>query len=125
VQADVLPVSPDCELTQSRALLLRGLGCEPCSVSQFGQADLLPGMVKVQTLGGCANASPTAGQVLYCDRACRYSNGAGAGAALALLQTAREETDRSRRLGYLSEDSEYKALDHDISSLEVSRQRTG
>jgi hypothetical protein len=39
-------------------------------------------------------------------------------AALALLRTAREETDRSRRLGYLSDDSEYKALDHDIASLE-------
>jgi YfdX protein len=39
-------------------------------------------------------------------------------AALALLQTARNETTRSQHLGYMSDDSEYKALDNDISALE-------
>jgi hypothetical protein len=38
--------------------------------------------------------------------------------ALALLQTAQNETNRSLHLGYMSDDSEYKALDRDISALE-------
>ena len=38
--------------------------------------------------------------------------------ALTLLQTAKGEANRSRQLGYLSNDSEYKALDNEISSLE-------
>jgi hypothetical protein len=38
--------------------------------------------------------------------------------ALTLLQTAKNETNRSRLLGYLSSDSEYKGLDAEISSLE-------
>ncbi|HMH15860.1 MAG TPA: YfdX family protein [Edaphobacter sp.] len=38
--------------------------------------------------------------------------------ALTLLQTARNEANRSRLLGYLSSDSEYKGLDDEISSLE-------
>jgi hypothetical protein len=38
--------------------------------------------------------------------------------ALTLLKTARNEANRSRLLGYLSSDSEYKGLDDEISSLE-------
>jgi hypothetical protein len=38
--------------------------------------------------------------------------------ALTLLQTARNEATRSRQLGYLSNDAEYKGLDNEISSLE-------
>ena len=38
--------------------------------------------------------------------------------ALTLLQTAKDEANRSRQLGYLSSDSEYKALNNEISSLE-------
>lgn len=39
-------------------------------------------------------------------------------AALTLLQTAKNELNRSRQLGYLTNDSEYKGLDSEISSLE-------
>jgi YfdX protein len=46
-------------------------------------------------------------------------------AALALLQTARNETTRSQHLGYMSDDSEYKALDNDISALESAIKGTG
>ncbi len=46
-------------------------------------------------------------------------------AALALLQTARNETARSQHLGYMSDDSEYKALDNDISALESALKGTG
>jgi hypothetical protein len=38
--------------------------------------------------------------------------------ASTLLKTARNEATRSRLLGYLSSDSEYKGLDDEISSLE-------
>ena len=38
--------------------------------------------------------------------------------ALTLLQTAKIEANRSRLLGYLSSDAEYKGLDDEISSLE-------
>jgi hypothetical protein len=38
--------------------------------------------------------------------------------ALTLLKAARNEANRSRLLGYLSSDSEYKGLDDEISSLE-------
>jgi hypothetical protein len=38
--------------------------------------------------------------------------------ALTLLQTAKNEANRSRLLGYMSSDSEYKALDGEISDLE-------
>ena len=38
--------------------------------------------------------------------------------ALTLLKVARNEANRSRLLGYLSSDSEYKGLDDEISSLE-------
>jgi hypothetical protein len=38
--------------------------------------------------------------------------------ALTLLQTAKNQLDRSKHLGYMSDDAEYKALDNDISSLE-------
>jgi hypothetical protein len=38
--------------------------------------------------------------------------------ALTLLETAKNEAIRSRHLGYLSDDAEYKALDEDISSLQ-------
>ena len=38
--------------------------------------------------------------------------------ASTLLKTARNEANRSRQLGYLSSDSEYKGLDDEISSLE-------
>jgi hypothetical protein len=40
--------------------------------------------------------------------------------ALTLLQTAKNQLDRSKRLGYMSDDAEYKALDNDISSLEAA-----
>jgi hypothetical protein len=40
--------------------------------------------------------------------------------ALTLLQTAKNQLDRSRRLGYMSDDAEYKTLDNDISSLETA-----
>ena len=46
-------------------------------------------------------------------------------AALALLQTARNETTRSQHLGYMSDGSEYKALDNDISALESAIKGTG
>jgi hypothetical protein len=38
--------------------------------------------------------------------------------ALTLLRTAKIEANRSRLLGYLSNDAEYKGLDDEISSLE-------
>jgi YfdX protein len=38
--------------------------------------------------------------------------------ALTLLKTAKNEANRSRLLGYLSSDSEYKGLDAEISGLE-------
>jgi hypothetical protein len=38
--------------------------------------------------------------------------------ALTLLEAAKNEIIRSRHLGYLSEDAEYKALDDEISNLE-------
>jgi hypothetical protein len=44
--------------------------------------------------------------------------------ALTLLQTARNETARSQQLGYLSSDSEYKALDGEISSIESAIKST-
>jgi hypothetical protein len=37
---------------------------------------------------------------------------------LALLQTAQSETNRSLHPGYMSADSEYKALDSDTSAVE-------
>jgi YfdX protein len=40
--------------------------------------------------------------------------------ALTLLEAAKNEIIRSRHLGYLSEDAEYKALDDEISNLESS-----
>ena len=40
--------------------------------------------------------------------------------ALTLLQTARNELDRSRHLGYLGDDSEYKALVQEISNLQTA-----
>ena len=39
-------------------------------------------------------------------------------AALTLLQTAKNEANRSLHLGYMSDDPEYKALDNEISTLE-------
>jgi hypothetical protein len=45
--------------------------------------------------------------------------------ALTLLQTAKNELDRSRRLGYLSGDSGYKNLDNEIASLESTVQGKG
>jgi hypothetical protein len=45
--------------------------------------------------------------------------------ALTLLKTARNEANRSRQLGYLSSDSEYKGLDDEISSLESAIQGKG
>ena len=39
-------------------------------------------------------------------------------AALTLLQTAKNEANRSLHLGYMSDDPEYKALDNEISALE-------
>jgi hypothetical protein len=38
--------------------------------------------------------------------------------ALALLQTARNELNRSRALGYMSDDPDYRALDKQISDLQ-------
>jgi hypothetical protein len=38
--------------------------------------------------------------------------------ALTLLQTARNEVNRSRALGYMSDDPEYRALDKQISDLQ-------
>jgi len=38
--------------------------------------------------------------------------------ALPLLQTAKNEANRSLHLGYMSDDPEYKALDNEISTLE-------
>jgi hypothetical protein len=38
-------------------------------------------------------------------------------AALALLEVARNELNRSRQLGYLSADPDYRALDKQISDL--------
>jgi hypothetical protein len=46
-------------------------------------------------------------------------------AALKLLQAATNEVDRSRRLGYLSEDSDYKNLDNEIAGLESTIQGNG
>jgi hypothetical protein len=46
-------------------------------------------------------------------------------AALALLQTARNETTRSQHLGYMSDAAEYKALDNEISALESAIKGTG
>jgi hypothetical protein len=40
--------------------------------------------------------------------------------ALALLQTAKNEADLSRHLGYLGDESEYKALDQQIASAETA-----
>jgi hypothetical protein len=40
--------------------------------------------------------------------------------ALALLQTAKNEADLSRHLGYLGDESEYKALDQEIASAETA-----
>ena len=40
--------------------------------------------------------------------------------ALILLQTAKNEADLSRRLGYLGDESEYKALDQEIASAETA-----
>jgi 5-methylcytosine-specific restriction endonuclease McrA len=40
--------------------------------------------------------------------------------ALTLLQTAKIEADRSRHLGYLGDESEYKALDQEIASVETA-----
>ena len=46
-------------------------------------------------------------------------------AALTLLQTAKNEANRSLHLGYMSDDSEYKALDNEISALESAIKGTG
>jgi len=46
------------------------------------------------------------------------SQGQNKDAALTLLQTAKNELSRSRQLGYLANDSEYKGLDSEISSLQ-------
>jgi hypothetical protein len=40
--------------------------------------------------------------------------------ALILLQTAKNEADLSRRLGYLGDESEYKTLDQEIASAETA-----
>jgi hypothetical protein len=40
--------------------------------------------------------------------------------ALIFLQTAKTEADLSRRLGYLGDESEYKALDQEIASAETA-----
>jgi hypothetical protein len=40
--------------------------------------------------------------------------------ALILLQTAKNEADLSRHLGYLGDESEYKALDQEIASAETA-----
>jgi hypothetical protein len=40
--------------------------------------------------------------------------------ALALLQTAKTEVDRSRRLGYLGDEPEYETLDQEIASVETA-----
>jgi 5-methylcytosine-specific restriction endonuclease McrA len=40
--------------------------------------------------------------------------------ALTLLQTAKNEADLSRHLGYLGDESEYKALDQEIASAETA-----
>jgi hypothetical protein len=45
--------------------------------------------------------------------------------ALTLLQTARNEANRSRLLGYLTSDGEYKGLDDEISKLESAVKGTG
>ena len=45
--------------------------------------------------------------------------------ALTLLESAQNEMIRSRHLGYLSDDAEYKALDDEISSLESAVKGTG
>ena len=42
--------------------------------------------------------------------------------ALTLLKTAKNEANRSRLLGYLSSDAEYKGLDDEISSLQSAIQ---
>lgn len=44
---------------------------------------------------------------------------------LTLLEAAKNEIIRSRHLGYLGEDAEYKALDDEISSLESAVKGTG
>lgn len=46
-------------------------------------------------------------------------------AAQTLLQTAKNELKRSRQLGYMSDDSEYKDLDSEISSLESALKDKG
>ena len=46
-------------------------------------------------------------------------------AALTLLQTAKNEANRSLHLGYMSDDPEYKALDNEISALESAVKGTG
>jgi hypothetical protein len=46
-------------------------------------------------------------------------------AALTLLQAAKNELNRSRQLGYLANDPEYKGLDTEISSLESAIKGTG
>jgi hypothetical protein len=38
--------------------------------------------------------------------------------ALTLLETAKNQLNRSRHLGYMSDDAEYKALDEAISGVE-------
>jgi hypothetical protein len=45
--------------------------------------------------------------------------------ALTLLEAAKNEIMRSRHLGYLSEDAEYKALDDEIANLESAVKGTG
>jgi hypothetical protein len=45
--------------------------------------------------------------------------------ALTLLQTARNETNRSKQLGYLSSDAEYKGLTDEISRLESTIKGNG
>jgi hypothetical protein len=57
MQATNLVVSPDYELTGSRALLLQGLRYEASSVSKFGESEPLTRVVKVQVLAGRANVS--------------------------------------------------------------------
>jgi hypothetical protein len=46
-------------------------------------------------------------------------------AALTLLQTAKNEANRSLHLGYMWDDPEYKALDNEISALESAVKGTG
>lgn len=46
-------------------------------------------------------------------------------AALTLLETAKNEANRSLHLGYMWDDPEYKALDNEISALESAVKGTG